>query len=316
MLAHINPHGRAAFVINTVPAQREALFEAMPEVAAYARPAVRLHPRRAEPTAEQSSAGGPLLWPKQDAWPTCACDHDRPRELAALVQLFRRDLPEDLPLPAWMFPESSDLLQILWCPHEHEGRALPAARLVWRNTATLADASARLPALGDTELKNATPVPCVLHPEVITELPPLNVEGSDARERDLVLPLLPAQLNDRLWAWRHPSEPELHEGWPHYWALATAPGWKLGGWADYASYPARFARCRCGARTRLVADLMSAEGLDGWWQPSEAPEFPWKGAPRDWSFHEPTGVRIGRDGFQALFGCTSDPTHPLITYSE
>lgn len=48
-------------MINTVPAQRKALFETMPEVAAFARPAVRLHPRRAEPTAEHSSAGGPLL---------------------------------------------------------------------------------------------------------------------------------------------------------------------------------------------------------------------------------------------------------------
>ena len=303
-------------MINTVPAQRKALFETMPEVAAFARPAVRLHPRRAEPTAEHSSAGGPLLWPKQDAWPTCARGHDRPRELVALVQLFRRDLPADLALPAWMFPGSSDLLQILWCPNEHGGTSLPAAHLVWRNTDTLSDTSARVPELGIIDLDDAIPVPCVLHPEVISELPPLNFAGSDARERDLMPPLLPAQLNDRLRAWRHPAEPELREGWPHYWALATAPGWKLGGWADYASYPARYARCPCSAQTRLVADLMSAEGLDGWWQPNEPPDFPWNGAPRDWSLHEPTQVRIGRDGFQALFGCTADPDHSLITYVE
>lgn len=48
-------------VLDTAPAQREALFAAMPEVAAFARPAIRLHPRRAELAAEQSSAGGPLL---------------------------------------------------------------------------------------------------------------------------------------------------------------------------------------------------------------------------------------------------------------
>ncbi|MBM9439715.1 hypothetical protein [Actinacidiphila bryophytorum] len=65
-----------------------------------------------------------------------------------------------------------------------------------------------------------------------------------------------------------------------------------------------------------MADLMSAEGLDSWWHPRAAPDFPWKGAPYDWSFHEPTQLRLGRDGFQALFGCTADPGHPLITYIE
>jgi hypothetical protein len=61
---------------------------------------------------------------------------------------------------------------------------------------------------------------------------------------------------------------------------------------------------------------MSAEGLDTWWQPTEPPGFAWNGAPRDWSFREPTGICLGRDGFQALFGCTVDPGHALITYIE
>lgn len=304
-------------MVNTVPAQRDGLFRAFPEVAAFARPAVRLHPRQGEPTAEQSSAGGPLLWPRRgEAWPTCADAHDQPRALVPVLQLFRRDLPEGRAHPDWMFPGSSDLLQILWCPNEHGDLGLPAARLLWRETDTLIDASARLPEPGDVELEEAVPIPCLLHPEVIAELPPLNYDGAYAEDRELLPPLLPAQLNEHLRAWRHPAEGELREGWPHYSALATAPGWKLGGWADYASYPARYARCRCGAETHLLADLMSSEDLDGWWRPSEQPDLPWKGAPRDWSFHEPTQVRLGRDGFQALFACTADPAHPLITYSE
>ncbi|UWE12239.1 hypothetical protein [Actinacidiphila bryophytorum] len=303
-------------MVNTVPVQREALHEAVPEVAAFARPAVRLHPRQAEPTAEQSSAGGPLLWPEHEAWPTCDGHQGRPRELAPLVQLFKHDLPADRALPDWMFPGSSDLLHILWCPEEHGEARLPTARLAWRNASALVDASARLPEPRDLDRAEAIPLPCVLHPEVVTELPPLNYAGDDPTESELVPPILPAELNERLSAWRHPSEPERPDGASHYWALATAPGWKLGGWADYASYPGRYARCPCGAQTRLVADLMSAEGLDSWWQPSAAPDFPWKGAPYDWSFHEPTQLRLGRDGFQALFGCTADPGHPLITYIE
>jgi hypothetical protein len=304
-------------MVNTEPVQREVLFEAFPEVTAFARPAVRLHPRRAVPTAEQSSAGGPLLWPEQEAWPTCAMDDHGSRELASLVQLFRRDLPEDRPLPGWMFPGSSDLLQILWCPSSHEDMGLwPAAQLVWRNTETLADASARIPELGDADLDDAIPVPCVLHPEVIAELPPLNYAGSCAFERELTPVLLPAQLNDRLSTWVHPAEPELDSGGSHYWALATAPGWKLGGWADWPSNPGQYARCQCGAQTRLVADLMSSEGLHTWWQPREPPGGAWGDAMCDWAFCEPTDIRLCTDGLQALYGCTADPSHPLITYAE
>lgn len=124
-------------MLNTVPEQREALFEALPEVAAFARPAVRLHPRQGEPSAEQSSAGGPLLWPDAEPWPTCGTDHDQPNVMAPVVQLFKRDIPGDGPLPDWLFPGTSDLLQILWCPNDHLDKGLPVAHLVWREATKL-----------------------------------------------------------------------------------------------------------------------------------------------------------------------------------
>ncbi|MFD0555919.1 hypothetical protein ACFQ3B_02520 [Stackebrandtia endophytica] len=47
-----------------------------PELAEYARSAVRLHPRWGDPGIEQSSIGGPVRWPADEPWPTCDREHD------------------------------------------------------------------------------------------------------------------------------------------------------------------------------------------------------------------------------------------------
>lgn len=50
----------------TPPRPFDALF---PQLAPLARTATRLHPRPGSPTAHDSSVGGPLLWPADEAWP-------------------------------------------------------------------------------------------------------------------------------------------------------------------------------------------------------------------------------------------------------
>ncbi|MEV4349774.1 hypothetical protein AB0J83_35395 [Actinoplanes sp. NPDC049596] len=99
----------------------------MPELAPYARTAVRLHPRRGEPAAGQSSMGGPLLWPVDEAWPACdgpgAYDHfdGSPGEdgvpLVPVLQLLAEDVPE---LP---FPEATG-----W-PYEDELGVVPGTKV-------------------------------------------------------------------------------------------------------------------------------------------------------------------------------------------
>jgi hypothetical protein len=54
---------------------RPDVVAAVPELAAYARTATRLHPRRGSPGVGDSSIGGPLLWPAEEPWPTCAADN-------------------------------------------------------------------------------------------------------------------------------------------------------------------------------------------------------------------------------------------------
>jgi len=38
-----------------------------PQLRAFARITTRLHPRKGSPSVEQSSVGGPLLWPRERA---------------------------------------------------------------------------------------------------------------------------------------------------------------------------------------------------------------------------------------------------------
>lgn len=54
---------------------RPDVVAAVPELAAYARTATRLHPRRGSPGVGDSSIGGPLLWPAEEPWPVCTADN-------------------------------------------------------------------------------------------------------------------------------------------------------------------------------------------------------------------------------------------------
>ncbi|MFD5895405.1 hypothetical protein [Streptomyces sp. NPDC060366] len=58
------------------PLDVEALF---PELAGHRGTTTRLHPRPGSPTAVDSSVGGPLLWPVDEAWPVCTEAHKRGR---------------------------------------------------------------------------------------------------------------------------------------------------------------------------------------------------------------------------------------------
>jgi hypothetical protein len=51
------------------PVDIAALF---PELREHSGAATRLHPRPGAPTAADSSIGGPLRWPADEPWPTCA----------------------------------------------------------------------------------------------------------------------------------------------------------------------------------------------------------------------------------------------------
>jgi hypothetical protein len=74
----------------TTPPPPLSITSVFPDIAAFARQAVRLHPRRGQPGPQDSSMGGPLLWPAEEAWPVCTRPHwanwewaDVPREITS-----------------------------------------------------------------------------------------------------------------------------------------------------------------------------------------------------------------------------------------
>jgi hypothetical protein len=60
----------------TTPPRPYDILTLFPELAAYAKSAVRLHPRLGNPGIDESSIGGPLLWPADEPWPTCDLEHE------------------------------------------------------------------------------------------------------------------------------------------------------------------------------------------------------------------------------------------------
>ena len=78
----------------TTPPRPVDVAAVFPALAPLARIATRLHPRPGNPSPQDSSVGGPLLWPASEPWPHCggphALDGLNPAESLADVRLERR----------------------------------------------------------------------------------------------------------------------------------------------------------------------------------------------------------------------------------
>ncbi|WP_257231724.1 hypothetical protein [Streptomyces sp. Rer75] len=62
-------------VIRTTPPRPVDVPAVFPQLAPLARTATRLHPRPGSPSPQDSSVGGPLLWPADEPWPHCDGPH-------------------------------------------------------------------------------------------------------------------------------------------------------------------------------------------------------------------------------------------------
>ncbi|MET3984683.1 hypothetical protein [Streptomyces sp. PvR034] len=163
--------------------------------------------------------------------------------LVPVLQLHARDVP---PLP---LPGDTDVLQVLWCPRQHEdllGQPHyagwgPAVQVHHRRAAPLTASSPAREHAEDPYL----PRPCVLEPLEVPDLP-------DPEE-------LPAELLAEVEAWAHAHDAEY--GRP----LSCRAGWKAGGWPSWhATDPAPIGCPDCGARSELLLTVDSGHdpGLD------------------------------------------------------
>lgn len=276
------------------PVDVEMLF---PEVAAYRKDTVRLHPRAGSPGPRDSSLGGPLLWPHSLRWPHCDDDHGQVSAgagvmpLVPVLQLFAADVPE---LP---FPTGTDVLQVLWCPFDHG--SIPQPELYWWDSSTCEGELAARP-LPDGAEEDYLPDPCVLHPERVVDYPSWDLP-------DEIADVLKERF-DRV---------EKETGWSYWQHLSVADGVKVGGYPTWTQEPVWPDCAGCGERMDHLLTVNSAE-FDGasWrtWLPVE--DTPDTGTIWDLPYENrrliqsPPGLMFGDMGGIYLFTCQRCPDRP------
>lgn len=214
--------------------------------------------------------------------------------MIGLLQLRAADAPDIA------FPDGTDLMQLLWCPHNHPGvpgsprHSGPAPLLRWRRAADVGDVLAKVPGPSDDAHEHPyLPRPCTLSPERITEYPDLED--------------LPAALHGRVKTWSDSLDAE--RGLSYERDLSTAPGWKTGGWPSRDQDPHSLT-CECGVDMVLLLTIASSEWGGRSWRPLEDRHFPDQGI-EGLDVAEPTDVIVGRQGSLQLFWCPRDADHPL-----
>ncbi|MFK0159718.1 DUF1963 domain-containing protein [Streptomyces sp. NPDC090499] len=276
------------------PVDVEMLF---PEVAAYRKDTVRLHPRAGDPGPRESSLGGPLLWPRSLDWPHCDEDHGGSgpgagaMPLVPVLQLFATDVPE---LP---FPAGTDVLQVLWCPFEHG--YIPQPKLYWRDSSTCEGELTEYPRPEGAE-EDYLPDPCVLHPERVVDYPSWDLPDEIAEA-----------LEERF------ARVEKETGWSYWQHLSVADGVKVGGYPTWTQEPFWPDCAACGQAMDHLLTVNSAE-FDGesWraWLPVE--DTPETGTIWDLPYDDrrliqsPPGLTFGDMGGIYLFTCQHCPDRP------
>ncbi len=318
------------------------VLSCFPELADHARTAIRLHPDPANPDPYQSSVGGPLAWPADEAWPTCpGGQHRKLRRphrpdnvrgkrsattFARLGEITWDEIPADMAWPMlpvmqvyardvpWYdgFPQDTDVLQILWCPFQHRyedaavpynGIAGPFVHVRYRHSRDLTGSFATSPEPIAVGAPGYLPTPCLIRPEPVTEYPHPGALGEEFE----------ARVDEWEMATFITDDPEDHE--PRYrWELSTAPGWKLGGhepW-NYQGYSGPVRCHTCGNEMRFVAAMASLEWDGGTtsWAPTEFLDGPVSSRLRRQS---PTGVELGGQETMRIFTCPVSSTHPVIS---
>jgi hypothetical protein len=204
---------------------------------------------------------------------------------AAIAQLRLADVPSLAP------PPGADLLQVLWCPNDHDldgGGLAPAVTLRWRDSASLPELAGDPPPKPAVSEARYLPHPCVLSPEDVTEYP----WWQD----------LPAELGFAVHA------RDLDHNGRYHRQLATAPGWKVGGWAAWPTTDAVPLLCTgCGDSMSHLLQVDSGEwGDPARWRPVEERALR-VGTAAHTAATEPTGVIVGHCGMYRIFRCARCP---------
>jgi hypothetical protein len=203
-----------------------------------------------------------------------------------VAQLYARDIPG---LPR---PEGTDLLQVLWCPLDHEdlpyASYVPNLRLRWRASTAVAEPLTAFPeprVVTEPYLVN----PCAVHPEPVVDYPYPD--------------MLPEPLSQKISAW------EDRESEPYLFDRAFHSGTKQGGWGNWSLTDHYEITCiECGSRMddNLLLRLSGTEwDGDDSWRPEQNQGF---------EHNDDVGFTIGRGYSLYVFLCPGSFDHaPGIT---
>ncbi|PKV82781.1 hypothetical protein [Streptomyces sp. TLI_146] len=278
----------------TTPPRPVDIGAVFPALAPLARPAVRLHPRPGSPTVHDSSIGGPLLWPAQQPWMYCRIGHEWSNPMVPVAQLYARDIPLLRP------PGRSDLLQVLWCPSEHDPDSSIPVEVSWRTAADVTDALAAPPEPFEADEYLYIPKPCVLAPEQITEYPHYGELPEELREQT---------KDPALWQAAGVVVDEANPQQLYDDALSHAPGWKIGGWSRWGlTDPVPRFCVACGTAMVPLLTIASSE-----WERNTTSWIPYEdqpaGAPDDIWFNPP-GITVLDANRLQLYACPANGGHP------
>jgi hypothetical protein len=261
------------------PVDVAALFR---ELAGQERTTVRLHPRPGRVGPQDSSIGGPLLWPDTEPWPQCDYPgHATIPPMVAVAQLYARDVP-GLPVPP-----GADVCQVLWCPTwDHDPDYVPRIEVRWRD-------SGRDPGMGGG-LATAPPVDPVTAdedfiPNLCSVSPEQTIDYPDWSE-------LSEELRQHIEAWEQDS------GWSYAYHLGAAPGTKVGGWPEWMQDP-EWPTCPRGHPMDHLLTIAS-------WEYDAESQRTWK--PPDLADGD-AGLTLGDAGDVYIFICVTCDDRPIAS---
>jgi len=325
------------------PVDIEAEF---PELSGYGKVCTRLHPRPGTPKPQESSVGGPFLWPRDEPWPTCRATHPRDRgRRVENVHEWRRILAEAWRRDPDVGPsaEELDILSALEREYHVPGLGvtdpvplLPVAQVFVRDVPGLAAPAGRdllqvlwcpfdahgaqsgpdvhvqwRSSAGIGEMLADPPCPEVIGdagyvPEPCV-LDPEQVVEHEYQE------LLSEALQERIEAWEAEAEEAAEESYDeeadfvtYHHDLSIAPGWKIGGYGSWSVTGPSEMTCSCGEPMQLLLTIDSRE---------------WDGGTLSWvpledrelinesEANAPTQVTVGRGGSLNIFTCSANPAH-------
>lgn len=225
-----------------------------------------------------------------------------PVAMLPVAQLFVRDVPGLRP------PAGKDLLQVLWCPFDHDDELIPRTVLHWRSAASVTDIldNPPEPAVVQDGLGQFVPEPCTIAPEQVIEYPTITELDEDLQE----------QLKQWEAGYLGIAVDDLGEiESPYRSDLSVAPGWKVGGWIEWSRSDAHPEPCpACGTPTEPLLTIASWE-----WDGAQHNWVPYEDRPADMVVGGngcPTKINIGDAWDLTIRACPTSPDHPHLPLTQ